>query len=147
MRDIFELFENNMKSFYEISNSSYDPIEKRAELFHRDSRYLLVNDTTDHIVAYSHFRFDIDFKLPVIYIYEIQVTKAYQNLRLGRQIMIILEHLCQLNKMKKLILTVKKSNVHALKFYYRLDYRKDTSDPNDSDTETEYDYFILSKTI
>lgn len=42
----------------------WDPVEKRAELFHRDSRFLLVAPDGEgletDLVAYSMFRFDVE---------------------------------------------------------------------------------------
>lgn len=71
---IFEIFEANMRPLYEANQSStdgpggWDPPAKREELFHRDSRFLLVTkgipteaslDPRD-IIAFAMFRFDIE---------------------------------------------------------------------------------------
>ena len=54
---------------YSASEGGWDPEGKKRELFSTASRYLVVRDPAggDAPLAYTHFRFDIDFAIPVLY--------------------------------------------------------------------------------
>lgn len=137
---IFELFENNMKSFYQESNDDYDPNEKRQELFSEQSRYLILCSKNDFI-AFTHFRFDIDYGNRVLYLYELQINTKYQGQGLGTWFIEQLKILCQKTKMFKIVLTVQKSNIKAVDFYMKkclFDF--DRTNPDDEPV----DYMILS---
>merc|ERR1712203_209268 len=61
-------------------------------------------------VAFSHFRYDMDYDDEVVYCYEIQVEKGYQRKGLGRFIMKVLEMLCLKADMLKLMATIFKKD-------------------------------------
>ena len=52
-------------------------------MFHDEMFYLMVSDELGNNVAFSAFRFDIDFDHPVVYCYEIQLVKDAQRKGLG----------------------------------------------------------------
>ncbi len=138
---IFDLFERNMKGFYEQSNDGYQAEEKRQELFSNQSRYLFLR-TSEHLVAFTHFRFDMDYSNRVLYLYELQVNRNYQGQGLGQWLIEQLKILCQQSQMTKIVLTVHKTNTKAIDFYRnKCQFEIDSTDPND---ECEMDYLILS---
>jgi len=140
---IIELFENNMKIFYEQSNDGYKPNEKEKELFSNQSRYFIIL-SSNYLIAFTHFRFDIDYGNRVLYLYELQINMKYQGQGLGKWIIQQLKILCQKTQMSKIVLTVQKSNTKAIDFYMKkCQFEIDSTDPNDE----HVDYFILSLTV
>ena len=142
-QQIIDLFETNMKTFYEQSHDGYQPDDKRNELFSNQSRYLLIR-STDCLVAFTHFRFDMDYGSRVIYLYELQVNSNYQGQGLGRWIIDQLKILCQKTEMSKIVLTVHQSNTKAIDFYMKkCQFKIDITNPDDEPV----DYLILSYSI
>jgi len=133
-----------MKEFYEKSNWGWNESQKRKELTKKTSQYLIARDPDAKILAFVHYRFDMDFDLPVLYCYEIQLIEAVQRRGLGGHLMHILYKLAERFKMKKVILTVFKHNPQALNFYQqKLKFRLDATAPK----ENQIDYTILSKNV
>ena len=142
-RQILELFETNMKSLYEQSKDGYNQKEKSDELFSDQARYLLILSACD-IIAYAHFRFDMDYGRQVVYLYELQVNGNYRSQGLGQWIMEQLKKICAKTQMSKIVLTVQKLNVKAIEFYMKkCHFEIDSTDPNDEDV----DYKILSFSV
>ena len=138
--EIVRLFESNMKSFYEQSNDGYNADEKRTELFDTESRYLLLRSAND-LLAFAHFRFDMDDGSRVLYLYELQVDAGHQGHGLGQCTVEQLKVLCAKTGMSKIVLTVFKANAKAVDFYRRkCHFHIDTTDPGDE----QADYVILS---
>ena len=142
-KQIVDLFENNMKDFYEQSNDGYNSIDKRNELFSNQSRYLIIL-VENVIIAFVHFRFDMDYGNRVLYLYELQINMKYQGQGLGKWIIEQLKLICQKTQMMKIVLTVHKINQKAIDFYMKKClFQLDFTNPNDEDV----DYFILSFTV
>ncbi|KAI0660436.1 acyl-CoA N-acyltransferase [Cubamyces menziesii] len=168
---IWDLYEANMRALVEPSSFGWDPLEKRKELFHRDSRFILVYpddpDSQDSTkspsapIAFSMFRFDMEEGDDVLYCYELQVSKPFRSSGLGR---FILDKLLMIGKhwgMAKVMLTVLKSNTLARQFYARNGFELDPTSPEyESLTEGEQttvgdnaieedgcDYEILSRAL
>ncbi|BGP12826.1 hypothetical protein JCM10213_008087 [Rhodosporidiobolus nylandii] len=158
---IWELFESNMKALYESSAGGYDPAEKRTELFHAESRFLLLYPSPSaastaekaaNPLGYCIFRFDTeetdsedDNELcDVAYSYELQVDAAAQGRGAGKALMDALERLAKAYKMDKTMLTVFKHNKQAVGFYEKTGYDKDEIDPSVYGVD-DVDYMILSK--
>lgn len=125
-------------------------------------------DTNEIVVAFTHFRFECSMEEcnennyqydssttatstllpdllhhePILYVYEIQIHSKFQRQSLGKKLMMFMQIIGMKMKMKRLMLTVFKSNLKALSFYKnKLGYTVDESSP---DVE---DYEILSKSI
>ena len=104
----YKIFEDNMKTLYE-ENWGWKEIDKKKELFFRDSRFICVykapkaeeNSTNDisskdfssndsNLVAFVMFRFEWDDEdepeHPVLFCYEIQVTEAHRTQKIGRHV-------------------------------------------------------------
>ena len=139
-QDIVDLFEKNMKNFYEQSLAGYQPDDKRKELFDEQARYLLIR-SSDTLVAFTHFRFDMDYGSRVVYLYELQVNENFQGQGLGKWIIEQLQHLGQQTQMSKIVLTVHQSNQQAIDFYMKkCAFTLDITHSEDDSV----DYFILS---
>ncbi|BGP28855.1 hypothetical protein JCM10296v2_000591 [Rhodotorula toruloides] len=158
LRDwIWTLFEQNMRTLYERSAEGYDPAEKRQELCHPDSRFLILYSPTsaDKPVGYCIFRFDTeetasdddDELYDVAYCYELQVDPAGQRRGAGRLLMEALERIAKAWKMDKAMLTVFKANRDAILFYEKLGYTEDEVDPGNFGLDDAVDYWIMSKTV
>jgi ribosomal protein S18 acetylase RimI-like enzyme len=142
----FDLFKRNMKSIYEKSKSGYDEKEKREEMFDCALAYYLIayEEKSNKPVAYSHFRFDMDYESEVIYCYELHVEPEMRKLGLGKYLMQILEELCECLELEKVVLTCSKYNTNGLRFFKEtLEYTRDETDLNDEDPSVDYE--ILSK--
>jgi hypothetical protein len=80
------LLERNMAEQYRAASpDGWDPVAKEAEMFSPASRYLVLEEEGggEH-VAFSHFRFDMDFGEDVLYCYEIQIEERWQRKGIGR---------------------------------------------------------------
>ena len=88
---IIDLLEINMKKLYEESEWGWNAKNKRDEMLDDHAWYLLAEKPDGTLVAFSHFRFDMDYDDEVLYVYEIQVDPTYQRKGLGRFMMQVLE--------------------------------------------------------
>jgi len=154
---------------YTHSSFGWNPGEKRKELFHVLSRFLLIypgepehaagdlnSPRETRPLGYSMFRFEREDRQNVVYCYELQVSRTARRLGLGRSIMSLLETIGSSTGMKKIMLTTFKDNAQALTFYDSTGFEEDPSSPDFNDDEdddpdhtedSEYDYRILSKVI
>jgi GNAT superfamily N-acetyltransferase len=85
------------------------------------------------IVGYTVFRFEWDDdeepEHPVLYCYELQVSKTVQGHGVGRQIMSLLVQIADKLKLWKVLLTCFTVNTHALKFYRNIGFDTDVNSP------------------
>ncbi|RPD82007.1 acyl-CoA N-acyltransferase [Lentinus tigrinus ALCF2SS1-7] len=162
-QDIWNIFETNMRSLTERSSLGWDPKEKKEELFHRDSRFILVghgdqNSSQKALVAYTMFRFEVGYEEdPSVYCYELQVCDGFRGLGLGR---FLVDKLAIIGKhwhMEKILLTVLKENIAAREAYHKLGFQLDPNSPDYPDSSgeeedtgaeaEEADYEILSREL
>jgi len=107
---LLDLLEDNMKTQYEESGSEgWSREEKELEMFSRDSRQIILRDG-EELIAFSHFRFDMDYDVDVVYCYEIQINNNYHRKGIGRFLVSVLEALVRTFNLTKLVLTVFDSN-------------------------------------
>ncbi|KAH9847356.1 acyl-CoA N-acyltransferase [Lenzites betulinus] len=145
-KEVWDLWETNMRALMEPSSFGWEPQEKRKELFHRNARFILVfeddagEDAGGALTAFSKFRFEWD-ELEAddwLYCYELQVSEAYRNAGLGR---FFVEKLTTIGKhwgMSKIMLTVLKSNAAARQFYGKTGFEVDPISPeHDSATKDD----------
>jgi len=144
---MFELVKGNMQELYKKSAWGWDGKKKQGEMLEENARYLLVRDEQENIVAMSHFRFDVDADMGVLYCYEVQLLEHIRGKGLGKFMMQILELLANKTQMRKVILTVFKENEKANKFFTNLKYVVDETSPqyDDPNNPQDYDYEIMSK--
>jgi ribosomal protein S18 acetylase RimI-like enzyme len=166
---MFNLTKSNMKHMYEeCPGWGWDDDEKYKELEDEKARFLVVSDSSssnhcsgsientegsmtelDTPVAFVHLRYETEELEPVVYIYEIQVLKTHQGLKLGWWLMNYVEALGRFFTFPVVMLTVFTRNDQARTFYSRLGYSVDPSSPEDQDGSEEegQGYLILSKNI
>jgi len=98
-----------------------------------------------NLVCFVHYRFTIENQENVLYIYELHIVDGYQGLGIGKKLVQVLETIGVRTKMKKIMLTVFKRNVDAVRFYKeKLGFSLDASSPEVfGDLECKYE--ILSK--
>ncbi|XP_063991582.1 N-alpha-acetyltransferase 40 [Diachasmimorpha longicaudata] len=137
---VFGIMERNMKSMYEKSKWGWNTSSKRNELTDPLAWYLTAR-AGDELVAFSHFRYDLDDKVEVLYCYELQLEEKVRRKGLGRFMMKCLEDLAADSCMKKVVLTVFKHNPEARSFYEALGYKLDRTSPGDWES---LDYIIIS---
>jgi len=141
-----DLTERNMKEYYEKSEWGWRPESKAEEMFgKKGSWYLLARDMDNQgqLVAFSHFRFEMDYDSEVLYVYELQVENSTWRKGLGKFMMQVLEVAGFKADMRKIMVTLFKHNPGAQKLFRDgLRYEKDDTSPKE---EGKYDYEILSK--
>ncbi|KAL1513998.1 hypothetical protein ABEB36_003329 [Hypothenemus hampei] len=141
---LFSLLKRNMQLKYEQCSWGWNEAKKLEELFDESARYLIAKNANDNsYLGFSHFRFDLDEGIEVLYCYELQLDNHVQRKGLGKFMMQILELMAFKNNMKKVLLTVLKNNNYS-KFFRAVGYELDETSPID-DEEATYPYEILSK--
>lgn len=141
---MMRLLEKNMSDLYKDCEWGWDFESKRKEMSHCNSRFLVVyQDIEEKPIAFSHFQFDMDYNINVLYCYELQLDESARKQGLGKHLMTILEALCLQFKMKKVILTVFNHNKNALDFFVSQGYVVDETSPQNFSIESFYT--ILSK--
>jgi len=158
---IWDLFEQNMRHMYAKSSMGWDPPSKKEELFHRDSRFVIIRqrpqgqDRPDSdlpsaskipVMAYSMFRFDVEDDECVLYCYELQVSRSAQRGGMGKALMKCLYEIARGWKMQKVVLTVFKENHAAFLFYKAVGFDVQ-SDEEWADEDEDVDYWIMSKDV
>ncbi|XP_058802030.1 N-alpha-acetyltransferase 40 isoform X2 [Phymastichus coffea] len=138
---IFDLMERNMKKLYEESSWGWNEDAKHTEMT-ENSAYYLIATSEGKKVGFSHFRFDTDDDIEILYCYELQLEPSARRKGLGRFMMQTLEAMAAKNQMQKVVLTVLRHNPITLTFFHKLGYKQDTTNPSSSEG---VDYAILSK--
>ncbi|KAI1305296.1 N-alpha-acetyltransferase 40 [Halotydeus destructor] len=136
------LTEDMMKEYYDKSESAWNKKSKEKEFRSETARILLVRDSsTKHLVAFVHFRFELDDeqKFPVVYCYEIQMSKDVQRKGLGRHLMASLVAIGSRFKMNKVMITCFKHNIDAFTFYEKLGYVVDVASPSKCGEDKSYE--------
>jgi len=144
---MMDLMRTNMKTSYEASSWGWKEKNKRDELFEEAAWYMIVRDRDNDNapVAFSHFRYDMDYDDEVLYVYEIQIDEKVRRKGLGKFMMVALEMLAIKADMRKIMLTVFKHNPEAVNFFKAcLKFDIDETCMMD-DINAQFDYEILSK--
>jgi len=150
----FDLVKTNMKPLYEEAYGN-DPDmeaefgwkekEKKVEMREDLAWYLLAKTKEGTPVAFSHFRFDMDYDDEVLYCYELQVEKAYRRKGLGKFMMKVLEMLMIKADMLKLMCTIFKKDKPEVEFFKNaLKFELDETSFVDTVHE-QFEYEILSR--
>merc|ERR1712126_456513 len=107
--------------------------------------YLLARTEEGKAVAFSHFRYDMDYDDEVVYCYEIQVEKGFRRKGLGRFMMKVLEMLCLKADMLKLMATIFKKDQPQAEFFKKaLKFEMDETSFVDTVNE-QFEYEILCR--
>lgn len=145
----FELVRSNMQSAYESCEWGWSGKNKKEEMMEDEAWYLIARDQDGKPRALSHFRFEVEDDVEVVYCYEIQLSKEVRRKGLGKFMMQILELIALKAQMKKVMLTVFKNNVHGQDFFRnKLKFEEDETSPEvEHMYDEDYCYQILSKAI
>lgn len=146
----FDLTKSNMETMYEASSWGWSDKKKKEEMSEESAWYLIAKDENEKGVGLSHFRFDLDNDVEVLYCYEIQIENEHRNKGLGKFFIQILQLLAHRYKMQKVMVTVFKDNEKALDFFLkRLKFETDETSPRIYDPlhPEDYSYEILSKLV
>ncbi len=158
--EVYALFEENMKSFYE-KTWGLKKEEKMNELFHPAARLFCVHAAPHDgdgegeaetprgpIVAFALFRFEWDDEeepeYPVLYCYELQIRSTFQGRGLGRKLMDVLKVTATKLKMEKVQLTCFTCNEAAMAFYKSIGFEIDEYSPSKAGFPQEYEILSLS---
>ncbi|XP_033735228.1 N-alpha-acetyltransferase 40-like [Pecten maximus] len=146
---VFNLTKKNMQKLYEESDWGWKDKEKLEEMTEEKALYLIATDKDSKPVAFTHFRFDMEWDEELVYCYELQIIEEYRRKGIGKFLMQILELLAYKTEMIKVMLTTFKSNKMAESFFMKaMKYTMDETSPEDPVwEEREYKYQILSKEI
>lgn len=130
---------------YVKSDWGWNEANKKEELFEHNAWFLIARGEDGTPVAFSHFRFDMDFDDDVLYVYEIQLEKELRRKGLGKLMLKMLELLMVKAEMVKIMLTCFKHNPAASNFFKNcLKYEIDETCPYNTIYE-QFDYEILSR--
>ncbi|XP_045502583.1 N-alpha-acetyltransferase 40 [Colias croceus] len=137
-----DLTERNMKSLYETCAWGWNRDRKVEEMTDDAAWYLIAKDNKDNLLAFSHFRFDMDFGDPVLYCYEVQVEADGRRRGLGQRVLRVLERVALATRMRCVRLTALTHNPAAAAFFRACGYSLDDTSPP---KEEANHYEILSK--
>ncbi|XP_063627831.1 N-alpha-acetyltransferase 40 [Cydia splendana] len=137
-----DLTERNMKKLYETCAWGWNKEKKVEEMMDDSAWYLIAKEKSGTLLAFSHFRFDMDFGIPVLYCYEVQVEAAGRRRGLGQRVLSVLEKLALATRMRCVRLTALTHNPAASAFFRACGYVLDETSPA---LEEAAHYEILSK--
>jgi len=140
---IMDLFTRNMKSMYRKSVWGWKPKEKKKELTEEEAKYLILFKK-DKPVAFTHFRFDMDFGREVVYCYEIQIEEKVRGMGLGKFLMERLYEFATHFQLTDIVLTVFTFNIKAVNFFTNNGFTEDKTSPT---KEEKVKYIIMSKAV
>ncbi|XP_062157766.1 uncharacterized protein LOC133865387 isoform X4 [Alnus glutinosa] len=133
------LLKANMEAPYGFEWPTEEKV-KRSEMVAPEARYIFVHEapsaSTSEIltmskrkrptncvedrglmVGFVHYRFTLEEKIPVLYVYELQLEPRVQAKGLGNFLMQLIELIARKNHMSAVVLTVQKANSLAMNFY------------------------------
>lgn len=137
-----DLTERNMKKLYETCAWGWNKEKKVEEMMDELAWYLIAKENSGTLLAFSHFRFDMDFGIPVVYCYEVQVEAEGRRRGLGQRVLSVLEKLALATRMRCVRLTALTHNPAASAFFRACGYVLDETSPA---LEEAAHYEILSK--
>uniref|UniRef100_A0A7S1ETR9 N-alpha-acetyltransferase 40 n=1 Tax=Timspurckia oligopyrenoides TaxID=708627 RepID=A0A7S1ETR9_9RHOD len=141
------LTERNVKHYYEQNTElGWNSDTKLREFQSKLAMFLIVySSINNNPLAFIHYRYLIENKNAVLYLYELQIEESMQNCGLGMKLMQIVVQIAKESAMKKVMLTVCNSNENAIYLYkVKLGFTVDEYSPKYSE---EFGYQILSKIV
>jgi N-alpha-acetyltransferase 40 len=152
--ECFELVEETSAEAYRNSDIKWSPSKKKKEMRLPDMRYIILaaaSPSTGQCETAGFVSFMITYENghEVIYCYEIHLAEQWRGKGIGKKLMMAVEDIGMKVGVKKSMLTVFKSNKHALQMYERLGYVEDEFSPSARTLRNgrvrEPTYRILSK--
>jgi ribosomal protein S18 acetylase RimI-like enzyme len=128
------LVKSNMEGLYNEAGGEWkrDDGKKVSEL--KASRFLSITaDGDNSLVGFISFQFCVEAKVPVVYIYELQVSPEWQGKRVGQFLLDSLMKLCrERTAINHVFLTCLTRNGGALRFYDRAGFRSHPASPREA---------------
>lgn len=137
-----DLTERNVRQLYETCAWGWNKERKVEEMMDDTAWYLIAREKKGSLLAFSHFRFDMDFGDSVLYCYEVQVEADGRRRGLGQRVLSVLERLARATRMRYVRLTTLTHNPSANAFFKACGYSLDDTSPA---KEEAAHYEILSK--
>ena len=126
------LIEKNMSEYTE-----WNLLEKRNDV--SQCRFLFAN-LGEFFCGFLSFKFVMEDKRPVMYVYELQVDPAFVGRQIGTQLLKAAESFCVQNcGISEFFLTCSSKNLPAIHFYQKMNFHTDKSSPGNAK------YVLLSK--
>lgn len=153
LQNCFDLIERTSRHDYAPSSIGWHAKRKLREMKEKEMRYILLyGNKAQDFAGFLSFMLTYDSvpAVPVLYVYEIHLEKAYRSKGVGKGLMRVAEDIARKVGVEKIMLTCFKSNVKARTFYEALEYVVDVSSPEDRETRNKVvktDYVIMSKNI
>ena len=122
------------------------PILKLAPRNHRAFHLIAREKETNNPVAFCHYRFDLEDKIDIVYLYEIQLTPHAQGRGLGGKLLALVEDLGAHYGLQKIMLTVQTRNKRARNFYQKNGYKLDYTSPQGREAAS-CGFRVLSKPL
>lgn len=151
----FKLIESTSRPDYESSSWGWHPKRKTREMKEAEMRYLLVRlsgDKEDPVLGFLSFMLTHDStpSVPVLYVYEIHLSRDLRGVGLGAHLMDLAERIAENVAVEKVMLTCFLSNTQARSFYEKRGYVADACSPEDRRTRNKVvkaDYVIMSRGV
>lgn len=164
------LIASTSEQHYRSSSMGWRPKHKRREMLDEDMHYLIVTQHTDRhertaikdvdeeaeemkdLAGFLSFMLTYDSNpvVPVLYIYEIHLSKDNRNCGLGKHLMDAASQIASRTGVTKIMLTCFVSNAQALRFYRRYGFEIDACSPEDRKTRGKIirtDHLIMSRLV
>ncbi|CAH2351954.1 putative N-alpha-acetyltransferase 40 [[Candida] railenensis] len=159
------LVDQNLSAHYSRQNGKEWKLEKREEMLQDGLIYIFYKDEdSGNIVAFLSFMltyYEPEEKInKVLYLFEIHVSKSYQSLRIGAELIerfhLVAKRLHELKdddllSVDATCLTVFSNNTKALKWYEALNYKVTEDSPKDKVLRNKKvikpPYYILTRTL
>ena len=100
----------------EVLNERYTSLYKLNDVINDNNQKVYVYDVNDNVVSFLHLTISFD-EADII---DIITNKKYRNQGIGTA---LINHAIEENKLMKINLEVRESNVNAIKFYEQLNFK------------------------
>lgn len=103
----FNIVKDNMEDVYDASGYGWDDDDKMRELTEDGTRFLLVRDAANSLVAFTHFRFTVQGEVmdvmcgePSLFVWDLHVEEDIRRKGLGKHLLMVLELIARQQKMR-----------------------------------------------
>ena len=151
LKECLQLIELTSAQDYKDSGKGWSNSKKWKEMRLPDMKYIILLAPEDKVAGFVSFMVTYEDDHEVVYIYEIHLVPNWQGIRLGRNMMQVVEAFAENVGVSKIMLTVFRTNEGAVKWYEKLGYQEDSYSPGPrklrNGTVKQPSYIILSKPV
>lgn len=142
LNGLLDLTQSNMAVMYDACPGwGWDRAGKAEEFKDPDSQYLILSEST----GFAMYR--VDTPEDEVYLWELQLCNTGCGRGFGSLLLNEVEQIARRAGVAQVTLTVFKSNLRAVAFFYSKGYSIDDTDPSLYEDEEEVGYLILSKSM